>query len=167
MSSNTFRQIMLNETSSQLQSTSPKIKSNVTVILQMHRTIFQSLKVLINHKKSNIVSLWYLCELILCWIETPIYITSVINWWLRFDIIDGSWFFSAWNLYHICHITNSFRWVWCMRKMKDHQTKNHMLIILAFLTTDVNCAYWPLLQFLLSTNAYLKDGVCKFVVSFA
>ena len=51
--------------------------------------------------------------------------------------------------------------------MKDHQTKNHMLIILALLTTDVSFAYWSLLQFLLSPNAYLKDGVCKFVVSFA
>ena len=44
--------------------------------------------------------------------------------------------------------------------------KNHMLIILALLTTDVILAYWPLLQFLLSPNAYLKDGVCKFMVSF-
>ena len=38
---------------------------------------------------------------------------------------------------------------------------------LALLTTDVIFAYWPLLPFLLSQNAYLKDGVCKFVVSFA
>ena len=45
--------------------------------------------------------------------------------------------------------------------------KNQMLTILALLTTDVNFAYWPLFQFLLSPNAYLKDGVCKFVVSFA
>ena len=37
---------------------------------------------------------------------------------------------------------------------------------LALLTTDVIFAYWPLLQFLLSPNAYLKDGVYKFVVSF-
>ena len=34
MPSNTFRQIMLNETSSPLQSTSRKIESNVTVISQ-------------------------------------------------------------------------------------------------------------------------------------
>ena len=27
--------------------------------------------------------------------------------------------------------------------------------------------YWPLLQLLFSPNAYLKDGACKFVVSFA
>ena len=54
-----------------------------------------------------------------------------------------------------------------MRKMKDHQTTNHMLIILALLTTDVIFAYWPLLQLLLSLNAYLKDGVWTFVVSFA
>ena len=33
----------------------------------------------------------------------------------------------------------------------------HMLIILVLLTTDVNFAYWPLLQFLLSQNAYLKE----------
>ena len=51
--------------------------------------------------------------------------------------------------------------------MKDHQKKNHMLIILALLTTGVIFAYWPLLQFLLSPKAYLKDGVCNFVVSFA
>ena len=57
---------------------------------------------------SYIVSLWYLCELMRCWIEMPINIRSLIKWWLRFDVIDGSWFFSAWNLYHICHITNSF-----------------------------------------------------------
>ena len=30
---------------------------------------------------------------------------------------------------------------------------------LALLTTDVIFAYWPHLQFLLSRNAYLKDGV--------
>ena len=54
-----------------------------------------------------------------------------------------------------------------MSKMQDHQTKIHMLIILVLLTKDVNFAYWPLLQFLLSQNASLKDGVCTFVVSFA
>ena len=54
-----------------------------------------------------------------------------------------------------------------MRKMNEHQTQNHLIIILALLTTDVNFAYWSLLQFLLSSNAYLKDGVCKFVVIFA
>ena len=54
-----------------------------------------------------------------------------------------------------------------MRKMKDHQTKNHMIMIIALLTMGVIFAFWPLLQFLLSPNAYLKDGVCKFVVSFA
>ena len=54
-----------------------------------------------------------------------------------------------------------------MRKMKDHQMENILLIILALLTTDVNFAYWPLMQFLFSPNANLKDGVCKFVVSFA
>ena len=54
-----------------------------------------------------------------------------------------------------------------MRKIKDHQTKNHMLIILALLTTDAIFAYWPLLQLLLSPNVYLMDGVWNFVVSFA
>ena len=54
-----------------------------------------------------------------------------------------------------------------MGKMKDHQAKNHMLIVLALLTTDVIFTYWPLLQFLLSPNAYLKNGVWKFVVLFA
>ena len=53
-----------------------------------------------------------------------------------------------------------------MRKMKDHQTKYHMLVILALITTDVIFANWPLLQFLLSPNAYLKDGVWNSVVSF-
>ena len=54
-----------------------------------------------------------------------------------------------------------------MKKMKNHETKNHMLINLALLTTGVIFGYWPLLQFLLSLKACLKDGVCKFVVSFA
>ena len=36
----------------------------------------------------------------------------------------------------------------------------------SILTTDVNFAYGPLLQFLLSPNTYLKDGICKFVISF-
>ena len=45
--------------------------------------------------------------------------------------------------------------------------KSHAFIILALLTADVNFAYWPFLQLLLSPNAYLKDGVCKFVVSLA
>ena len=43
--------------------------------------------------------------------------------------------------------------------MKDHQMKNRMLVTLALLTTDVIFAYWHLLQFLLSLDAYLKDGV--------
>ena len=54
-----------------------------------------------------------------------------------------------------------------MRKMLDHKTKTHIFMILALLTTDVNFAYWPLLQVLLAPNAYLKDGVCKLVGSFA
>ena len=51
--------------------------------------------------------------------------------------------------------------------MIDRQTKIRMLIISALLTTGVIFANWPHLQFLLSPNAYLKDGVWNFVVSFA
>ena len=71
---------------------------------------------------SYIVRLWYLYNLSLCWIGTPINIRSLIKWWLRFVVIDGSWCFSAWNLYHICHITNSFY----RRKMheKDERPPN-------------------------------------------
>ena len=167
MPSNTFRQIMLNETSSLLQCTSRKIKSNVTIISQMRRTIFQKLKVLINHKMSYIVSLWYLCKLRLCSIGTQINIRSLFKWWLRFDVIDGSWYFQ--HAISITSVTKPivFICVWCTRKMKDHQTTNHMLVILALLKTDVIFAYWPLLQLLLSPNAYLKHGVWNFVVSFA
>ena len=162
MLSNTFRQILLHKTSVLLQCTSRKIKSNVTVNSQMRRTIFQSLQVLNNHKMSYIVSLWNLCKPILCWIEMPINIRSLIKWWLRFDVIDGIWFFSAWTLYHICHITNNFIGVWCMRKMKDQQTKNHKLIILALLTTAVIFAYWILLQFFLSPKYLFKGWRLKF-----
>ena len=35
----------------------------------------------------------------------------------------------------------------------------YMPAIFASLTTDVNFAYWPILQLLLSPNAYLKDDV--------
>ena len=54
-----------------------------------------------------------------------------------------------------------------MRIMIERQMKNHMFIISALLTTGVIFAYWPLLQFLLFPNAYLKDGVWNFVVTFA
>ena len=167
MPSSTFWQILLNETSSPLQCTSRKIKPYVTVISQMRRTKFQQLEVLINHKMSYFVSLWYLCKLILCWIEMPINIQSLIKWWLRFDVIDGGWFFQ--HEISMTSVTSSivFIGVCCMRKMKDHQKKNHMLIIFALLTTDVIFAYWPLLQFLLSPTAYLKDCVWNSVVSFA
>ena len=55
-----------------------------------------------------------------------------------------------------------------MMRKEDERSPNekHMLLILAISTTDVNFAYWPLLQFLLSPNADLKDGVCNFVVLF-
>ena len=152
MPSNTFRQKMLNETSLRLQSSSRKIKPNVNIISQMRRTVFQSLKVLINHKMSYIVSLCYPCILNLCWIDTKININSLIKLWLRFDVIDGSWFFSAWNF---TSVTQSifFIGIWCTRKMKEQQAQHHMLIILPLRTTDVNFADWPLLQFLLSSNA--------------
>ena len=42
-----------------------------------------------------------------------------------------------------------------------------VLITLSLLPTGVNFANCPLLQFLLSPNALLKDGICKLVVSFA
>ena len=64
---------------------------------------------------------------------------------------------------HEISFTNSFIYAYD----EDRQTKNLMRITLALLTTDVNFAYWTLLQFLFFPNAYLKDGVCKFVVSFA
>ena len=50
--------------------------------------------------------------------------------------------------------------------VKPPNEKSHAYY-LALLTMDVIFAYWPFLQFLLSPNAYLKAGVCKFVVSFA
>ena len=61
----------------------------------------------------------------------------------------------------------AFTSVGCIRKMKDHKTKLHLLVIFALLTMDVNFAFWPFLQLLLSPNEYLKNGVCYFVVSFA
>ena len=125
----------------------------------MCRTIFRQFKVLINRKFSYIVSLCHLYKLSLCLIGTPINIRSVIKWWLRFDVIDGSWFFSAWNLYYICHTTNSFH----RRIMHDEDVsppneKSHAYH-LALLTTDVIFASWPLQQFLLSPNAYLMLGL--------
>ena len=43
----------------------------------------------------------------------------------------------------------------------------HTKFIFALVAIDVNFAYWPLLQLLLSPNARLNDGVFKFVVSLA
>ena len=40
--------------------------------------------------------------------------------------------------------------------MKEYQI---CLPLFASLITDVNFAYWPILQLLLSPNAYSKDGV--------
>ena len=51
--------------------------------------------------------------------------------------------------------------------VRSQNEKNHMLINLALLTTDEIFTYWPLLQFLLSPNAYFKVDFCKIVVSFA
>ena len=167
MPSNTFRQILLNKTFSLLQCTSRKIKSNVTVISEMRRTKFQKLKVLINHKMSYIVSLGHLCKLSLCWIEMPINIRNLSNDDYVLTSLMATDFFQ--HEISITSVTQPivFIGVWCMRWMKDHQTKNHTLIIWALLTTGVIFAYWPLLQFLLSPTAYLKDGVWNLVVSFA
>ena len=54
-----------------------------------------------------------------------------------------------------------------MGKMKDQQTKNHMLIILALLTMGVIFCLLTTPAILALPNAHLKDGICKFVVSFA
>ena len=35
-----------------------------------------------------------------------------------------------------------------------------MFVIFALLITDVNFAYWTLLQMLFSTNVYLNDAIC-------
>ena len=101
MPSNTFRQILLNETSSRLQSTSRKIKSNVTVISQMRRTILQEVKVLFNHKISYILNLWYLCNWFFVEFKHQLKMMTAFwrHWW---QLI-----FSAWNFYHICQMTNS------------------------------------------------------------
>ena len=54
-----------------------------------------------------------------------------------------------------------------MRKVKDHQTKTHMLIILALLTMDVIFLLLTPPAILAHPNAYLKEGACKCVASFA
>ena len=46
--------------------------------------------------------------------------------------------------------------------MKEYQT---CLPFFASFITDVNFAYWPILQLLLSPNAYLKDGVVSFTLN--
>ena len=43
----------------------------------------------------------------------------------------------------------------------------NIFVIFALLLMEVNFTYWPLLQFLSVPQVYLKDGVCKFPVSFA
>ena len=101
----------------------------------MYRTISRQLKVLINHVINYIVSLCHLCKLSHCWIGTSINIRSVIKWWLRFDVIDGSWFFSAWNLYHSCHTTNSFY----RRMMHEEDVRPPHMLIMSFLLTDPSC----------------------------
>ena len=67
--------------------------------------------------------------------------------------------FSALNLDHICHIVNSF-----YRRMmheEDERPPNENLHAYHFSITYNGCdfAYRPLQQFLLSPNAYSKDGV--------
>ena len=52
---------------------------------------------------------------------------------------------------------------------EDERPPNDKSHAYHFSFTDNGCDFCllPLLQVLLSPNAYLKDGVCKFVVSFA
>ena len=116
---------------------------------------------------SYIASLWYLCKLSLCWIGTPINIRSLIKWWQRFDVIDGSWFRSAWNLYHTCHITNTFyRHMMHVEDERPPNGKSHAYhFSIAYNGCDF-CLLTPSAIFALP-NAYLKDGVWNFVVSFA
>ena len=59
--------------------------------------------------------------------------------------------FSELELYLICHTISSFY----KRSLleKDERPPN-MFVIFALLITDVNFAYWPLLQMLLSTNVH-------------
>ena len=56
-----------------------------------------------------------------------------------------------------------------MMNEEDEKQANENSHAYHFRITYNGChfAYWPLLQFLLSPNAYLKDDVWKFVVSFA
>ena len=56
----------------------------------------------------------------------------------------------------------------CMMHLEDGRPLNEKSHAYHFsITIDVNFAYWPLLQFLLSSKAYLMDGVGKFMFSFA
>ena len=50
---------------------SRKLKFNVTVISKTRRTIFQLLRVLINYEVGYIASLFYLRNLIFCYVEAP------------------------------------------------------------------------------------------------
>ena len=104
---------------------------------------------------SYIVSLRYLCKLIVCWIEMPINVRSLIKWCLRFDVFDGSWLFSVWNLYHICRITNSF-----YRRMmheEDERPPNLKTHAYHFSITYNGCDYC-----LLAPSAILALPKCLF-----
>ena len=56
-----------------------------------------------------------------------------------------------------------------MMHEEDERPPNEKSHAYHFSITYNGCdfAYWPLLQFLLTQNAYLKDSVWNFVVSFA
>ena len=104
---------------------------------------------------SYIISLRYLCKRSLCCVGTPINIRSLIKWWLRFDVIDDSCFFSAWNLYQICHITNSF-----YRRMmheEDKRPPNEKLHAYHFSITYNGCDFC-----LLTPSAILALSKCLF-----
>ena len=104
---------------------------------------------------SYTVTLWYLCKLILCWIEMPINIRSFIKWWLHFDVIDDSWFSSASNLYHICHITNSF--FRPMMHEEDERPTNEKSFAYHFSITYNGCDFC-----LLTPSAILALPKCLF-----
>ena len=104
---------------------------------------------------SYIVSLWYLCILSLCWIGTPIIIRSLIKWWLRLTSLMAADFFSAWNLYHISHITNSF-----YRRMiheEDERPPNEKSLAYHFSITYNGCDFC-----LLTPSAILALPKCIF-----
>ena len=105
-------------------------------------------------KMTYIVSLWYLCKLILYWIEMPINIRSSI----KYDYVLTSLMaadFLAWNLYHICHIVNGF-----YRRMmhaEDKRPPNEKLHAYYFSITYNGCDFC-----LLTPSVILAISKCLF-----